>query len=553
MKDRILLLVSITLVVLSQYYFSFKPDYFLDGVILLVAGVIAFGILIRRSERASRPSSDNRAERMHDRISRVGKRFWRRGLVLLSVFLSFWAGLRSLKGGDSYIDELVIWLTAMGLILLSFHRPRSDSSETIVPRPMPWAEIAIVSGIVFVGLLLRTIFLTEIPKNISGDSGTVGCWALDFLEGRRQNVFATGWFAVPTMGFFAKAVAMKVFGSGVLGLRIFSALVGTLALVTNYLLFRGLFGRAVAQMALILLATHDLHVHYSRVGIHHIVDTVLYGSALFCLLIAIREGREIWFVAAGLVTGLGWYFYFGARIIPLIFGLALLHSAFTSKLSARKFLVHSGLIALGFLVSAMPILVYYHTQPEALFSRFNQVGIFQSGWLSQTTHNTGQSEVVLILEQFKKAFFSISYYADRSFHYYPERPFLGFFASIFFVLGTVVSLMKLRERSYFWVLGSLVLVLTFGAALLTNPPESQRLVIWLVLVLSTFLDSSWHRQDSARGSQGESLSLAHCGLGRQVSGSTSSSSHRGERTAILRRTLLPKWRGLSITRSRSRK
>jgi len=155
----------------------------------------------------------------------------------------------------------------------------------------------------------------------------------------------------------------------------------------------------------------------------------------------------------------------------------LLHTAFTSKLSARKFLVHSGLIALGFLVAAMPLLVYYHTQPEALFSRFNQVGIFQSGWLSQATQSTGQSEVVVILEQFKKAFFSISYYADRSFHYYPERPFLGFVASIFFVLGTVVSVIKLREKCYFWVLGSLVLILTFGAALLENPPQSQRLVL----------------------------------------------------------------------------
>jgi 4-amino-4-deoxy-L-arabinose transferase-like glycosyltransferase len=115
------------------------------------------------------------------------------------------------------------------------------------------------------------------------------------------------------MGFFAQALAMKVFGSGVLGLRIFSALAGTLALVTNYLLFRGFFGMRVAQTALILLATYDLHIHYSRVGIHHVVDTVLYGGALFCLLIAIREGREIWFVGAGLVAGLGWYFYFGAR------------------------------------------------------------------------------------------------------------------------------------------------------------------------------------------------------------------------------------------------
>ncbi|HUV12769.1 MAG TPA: glycosyltransferase family 39 protein, partial [Acidobacteriota bacterium] len=477
MKDRVPLVVSISLVVLSQCYFFFKPDYFLDGAILLAAGVVAFGILIRSIEKAPCHSNDIRAERISGRISRIGKRFWRKGLVLLSVFLSFWAGLRSLEGGDSSFDELAIWLAAMGLILLSFHRPRSGLSESAMSGPIPWAEIAVVSGVVFVGLLLRTMFLTDIPRNISGDSGTVGCWALDFLEGRRTNLFATGWFAVPTMGFYAKAVAMKVFGSGVLGLRVFSALVGTLALVTNYLLFRGLFGRAVAQIALILLATHDLHIHYSRVGIHHIVDTLLYGCALFCLLIAFREGREMWFVAAGLVAGLGWYFYFGARIIPLVFGLALLHTAFTSKLSARKFLVHSGLIALGFLVAAMPLLVYYHTQPEALFSRFNQVGIFQSGWLSQATQSTGQSEVVVILEQFKKAFFSISYYADRSFHYYPERPFLGFVASIFFVLGTVVSVIKLREKSYFWVLGSLVLILTFGAALLENPPQSQRLVL----------------------------------------------------------------------------
>jgi hypothetical protein len=169
-------------------------------------------------------------------------------------------------------------------------------------------------------------------------------------------------------------------------------------------------------------------------------------------------------------------------------------------LAARRFLVNVALITLGFLVAVMPILIYYYTQPEALFSRFNQVGIFQSGWLLQAAQDTGESEAVLILRQFKKAFLSIFHYADRSFHYYPERPFLGFIASIFFVLGTVFSLIKSRDKPYFWMLGSLLLILTFGAALLENPSQSQRLVmlapVLAVLVsigivrFSGFLESS---------------------------------------------------------------
>jgi hypothetical protein len=200
MRDRILFLTSIPLVVLSQYYFFFKPDYLLDAVLLLVAGGVAFALLVRRCGGPDPLPSDNRTEVARGHIPRIKKRRWREAAVVLSVSLAVWAGLRSLKGGATYVDELALWLMAMGLVLIGFHQPRSAQLTNRVPRALPWAEIAVVSVIVVAGLLLRTIFLTEIPRNISGDGGTFGCWAVDFVEGRRTNVFATGWFAVPTMG-----------------------------------------------------------------------------------------------------------------------------------------------------------------------------------------------------------------------------------------------------------------------------------------------------------------------------------------------------------------
>jgi hypothetical protein len=69
----------------------------------------------------------------------------------------------------------------------------------------------------------------------------------------------------PTMYFFVVAGFYKLFGVGVFGIRLLSALMGAATIPILYLLLRDMFNRQVALFGAAYLVAYHFHLHYSRI------------------------------------------------------------------------------------------------------------------------------------------------------------------------------------------------------------------------------------------------------------------------------------------------
>ena len=483
----LLLLGGLALALLGQVYFFHRRDYFWDGVAFHLLGLLLLLLAWRRLGLRSgrpRPPATGFSRWVAAHPLRVAALLW-------SLVLNVWAAraANATPPPSDFRPVVLLWLLSVGLFIAAvirvpeggLRRPRAGLRSSPA-----WG---LVLALVLVGFFLRAWDLEHIPANLGGDEGTQGMAAVDVLEGRLRNPFATGWFSVPTMSFFAQALSLRLFGRSVAGLRMLSALIGTATLLLTYLLVRQLFGRRIALVTLALLTFNHYHLHFSRLGSNQIADPFFATLAFWPLAEALGRRRRrddaLWpFLLAGLAMGAGWYGYFGARIIPIIgaawVGLqALTDSEFGWH---RRGLIV--LLAAAFLV-ASPLLLYYVHHPDTLTARYNQVGIFPSGWLAREVEKTGQSAAALLWQQFRKAITAFNYTTDPTFWYRARIPLLDLLSGLFFPLGLLWAMVHWRERRYQLLLLWFWLALLAGWVLTENPPSSMRM-LGITPVVATF-------------------------------------------------------------------
>jgi 4-amino-4-deoxy-L-arabinose transferase-like glycosyltransferase len=139
------------------------------------------------------------------------------------------------------------------------------------------------------------------------------------------------------------AVFLAFFGPTGPGIRLLSAMLGTLAVPLTYALARRMFGAAVGLTASALLAVSFWGLMYSRVGIRHSLTPVLALAAFYWFWRAMQgrkgerekgrgaEGKAgnsfpypfpspplLPFALSGFFLGLGFHSYFASRGAPLI-------------------------------------------------------------------------------------------------------------------------------------------------------------------------------------------------------------------------------------------
>ena len=379
-----------------------------------------------------------------------------------------------------FSDLLWLWLVGVTWFLLAFvpSNPVRGMWPRLIRRArgrraelLGWAVLLVVA------LAVRIVDLEHIPANLGGDEGTQGVAAVELLGPPLGNPFSTGWFGVPTMSFLAWGISMRLFGESVAGLRALSALIGTLTVLTTALLARELWGRRVSWLAAIALTCSHFHVHFSRLGSNQITDGLFVTLALLLLMRGLRSGREIAFALAGAVMGLGWYGYFGSRLIGAVVALYLVWRAVVEY----RFLDRYGRLLLvlvgAALVVAAPLLFHYVDHPENLGARSRQVSIFASGWLAREQEITGRSAASLLLQQFWQSVSAFHYTLDTTFWYRPPIPLLDSVSGVLFVLGMGWTAARCRWPANGLLLLWFWLALITGWVLTENPPSSMRLVI----------------------------------------------------------------------------
>jgi 4-amino-4-deoxy-L-arabinose transferase-like glycosyltransferase len=504
-RTGLLLAGAIGFAALAQFYFFYRRAYAWDGVIFCGLALLCFSRLLRQADaRETRQAKTTRTPLVQR---------WRALLVGSALLLNLIAAraANTQPPPANHTPSVFLWLASLVLFCAAFisleptSRPRIKNLS--LPRPAnreQALELALVLGLLLTGLLLRGWDLEHIPANLSGDEGTQGTWAVDVLEGRVRNPFATGWFTVPTMSFFAQAASLRLFGDSVAGLRTLSALVGAATLLFTYLLARQELGPRIALFALAALTFNHYHLHFSRLASNQIADPLFMALTLWLLTRGLKEengdrrseiktdtqcpkgttrntqhaarNTQPWFLAAGLTMGLSWYGYFGSRLIALVVAVYLGLQAIAERGFVRRHGRALALMVLAAWMVASPLLLYYKNYPQNVSARFNQVSFFRwfEAELARPQHDTPFN---LVVRQIWRSVSAFNHTLDPTFWYLAQIPLLDFVSGVLFVLGLIIALGQWRRAAIRLTLLWFGLALTFGWILTENPPSSMRMTI----------------------------------------------------------------------------
>jgi hypothetical protein len=174
-----------------------------------------------------------------------------------------------LKGAPYWLQAFLFYggmtLTALGLGGVTLRLP-----EVKWPRREVWLLLALFIFAFAVRLhqldWLRASFDEAIPIN-----AIVNIWNPSDSVG----IVTQPSSYVTTLVFSQwQALAISIVGKNIIGLRIFSVVIGALSVVGMTLLARDLFDKRTGWIAGLLLAVFPPHVHFSRIALLHIADPV---------------------------------------------------------------------------------------------------------------------------------------------------------------------------------------------------------------------------------------------------------------------------------------
>lgn len=396
----------------------------------------------------------------------------------------------------------LLWGLAIGLSLLGSYRrglPADGAAKAEAGFSQPWGRRErLAVALLFVGAFcIRVAGNDAVPAALSGDEGSAGLMALDWIEGRFNNPFVSGWFSFPSLFFTLPAGAIAFLGRNYAALRLPSALAGSLTVIGLYWMARPMFGRVTATISAVVLAGLTLHVHFSRIGLNNIWDGLFIVLAVGCFWRGWQSGRRGYFVATGLIIGFSQYFYTSALLLPLLLaawiGLQLMAQPARLRDSWPDLL----LLVVVALVVYLPLSLFYFAHPDEFFAPINRVSLLHNGWFEATQRATGQSIVQLLLMNFRDAFLAFTSVPLRAW-FGSGQPLLQPLAAGLFALGLALLVMEWRApRSWLallWIAG----VVGIGA-LTESTPAGQRYVIAtpvaaLLVGLALATTSAWLRE-----------------------------------------------------------
>lgn len=391
------------------------------------------------------------------------------------------------------------WLLGIGLAVAGGYR--SESETALAGARWTCRELVALFFLFVFAFVVRAYANGDVPRALSGDEGSAGLAAVNFLQGRMDNPFIVSWYSFPSLYFLIPAVPISFLGQSYESLRLPSALAGALTVVALYWFARPMFGRGAAAIGAALLAALNFHIHFSRIGLNNVWDGLFAALVLGMLWRAWQGGRWWYFSAAGVLLGLSQYFYTSARLLPLIVLAWMVLAALIDRGSAAKNL--SRLIAFGVAAAVvfLPLGLFFARHPDEFLAPINRFSIFSANWLSVTANATHLPAWQVVLFNFRDAALGFTSIPLRNW-YESGQPMLLPIPAALFILGIVLSLLNLRGSRYWLLLLWLAGVVCVGATTQSTPaaqryaiaaPAAALMVAVSLATMARWILESWPR------------------------------------------------------------
>ncbi len=294
------------------------------------------------------------------------------------------------KGADALAANIpsVLWLVGMALFLLggfvrSFVGERSrggqSSSEGLRPAIPPAIAVLVLIGIVLLAAVVRFYQLDLIPRGFWLDEAIAGEQAKQILaDPTFRPIYFGGGDGEPAFYLYGLAAMIKLLGLTVLAVRFLMALAGVAGVAGLYWFARPIFGTRVALVSATILATMTWNINFSRIAFNAIWSVPIDLFAAGCLFRGIYTGRRIWYVAAGLLFGLGFHLYYISRAWLALIVLVVLFRLATERGLWKRVRGGLGVALVGLLLAAAPVLTFAVAEPEDYAARAASVSLFSA-------------------------------------------------------------------------------------------------------------------------------------------------------------------------------
>jgi 4-amino-4-deoxy-L-arabinose transferase-like glycosyltransferase len=337
-------------------------------------------------------------------------------------------------------------------------------------------EVLLVALIGLAALLIRVIGLETYPYAFMNDEAEVGGEAQRILWGEKSAIFGFGWSGNPALSFLLGALPIKLLGNTAFAVRLLSAVQGTLAVIFVYLLAREAFDRPIALFAACLLTALPWEVHFSRLGVMNIGDSMYSAGVLWLTYRALRRGSYIDYLAAGLITGVAFYAYLGSRLVIAMAIGVLGYAALRQRDYLRTHFRHLAIFVFAFLIVASPMMLSFSRNANDFMGRIYQESILNGNNLEELSANANMQPFDFIVRQVQvSTTVFIATPAGNNFFDAP-RPYLAWWAAIFLIFGMVYALWHSKQVRYIMLLGWFWAPILLGSALTFGPPTHQRML-----------------------------------------------------------------------------
>jgi 4-amino-4-deoxy-L-arabinose transferase-like glycosyltransferase len=424
-------------------------------------------------------------------------------IALVSAVVAY----ERMRNGHPGPGTTIVWLVAVGSALIGaastggrprLRRPRISRSLVL--------ECVGVAAILVVAIALRGYQLGSRPAYIHPDEALIGLDARGFLTGENAEILTTGFAATPRLSYAIPALAMRVFGNDLFGLRMASVILGAVAVVLLYGLARRMFGTRCALFAATLLAVSQWAVHYSRIGISNEQGVAATLLVIFLVVRAADRNRLADWALTGLAAGLCFEVYQGARVAPLVAAGYVIHRAAKARGFLRSRWPGAAVALLAAFVFFAPMAGYYARYPEKFNEHGREVVVWTAGPREHEMSVYGVHTVpAVLLHQSKRTLAALNGAWDTAPHY---GSFLtDALSGPLIVLGLLIALLGLRDSRLFLVAEWSILTLVSGVVTI-NALDSTRIVGVMgafCLAAACVAELGWQTSESIAGRRGAQI------------------------------------------------
>jgi 4-amino-4-deoxy-L-arabinose transferase-like glycosyltransferase len=360
----------------------------------------------------------------------------------------------------------------------------------------PSRSTQVLLAITLAAFLLRVVDLAALPPEVHGDEAAVGNDARLLFTFNQPNLFGLGWYQIDEISFAISAAFMHVFGDNLFGLRLASAVQGTLSITFTYLLVQRLFSMRAAVIAACLLAGNEVHLHFSRTGFTYMQAGIVTVLLLYLMHRALDRRGLLDYVLFGIVGGLSLLVYAAARLAPVLVVLYLAHLLVRERMAFVRAHGVGLLVAVAMaLVLFAPMLVVYSMDPSAFNVRTGDVSVVSgTGYAHQLAAYQVTTLTDVLRIQTQRTLESFVFGGEQSQQFAHPTPLLDPWTGALFVAGVAAFSWRLRQPAYFLLGMWLWLSLILGLILTVDAPFSPHMTGMLPLLgiyPALFVDAGW--------------------------------------------------------------